>query len=132
MNIQSIPGFTEPFSSISHLLASFSFLIIGMILVQKSFGNKSRVFSLGVFAASNIFLFAMSGVYHLLEKGSTANYVLQILDHDGIFLLIAGTFTPLHAILTRGYSRWPILVVVWLIGINGVVFTSIFFSDMPH
>lgn len=132
MEILTIPGFSEPISSLSHLLAAIIFTISGVKLLIKSRGNWLRSFSLFIFVASNIFLFSMSGVYHLLEPGSTGHYVLKILDHDGIYLLIAGTFTPIHIILTRGLSRWLVLFVVWMIGVVGIVFTSIYLSEMPN
>ena len=74
----------------------------------------------------------MSGVYHLLEKGGAANYVLRILDYTGIYGLIAGTFTPVHLILFRGLHRWLILAIVWTLAITGLTLTAIFFDDIPH
>lgn len=74
----------------------------------------------------------MSGVYHLLEKGETASYVLQILDYSAIFTLIAGTITPIHLILFRGLHRWLVLFVVWTLAITGLTLTAVFFKDMPE
>ena len=130
--MQPFLGFHEPVSSLNHLFVALVVLFIGPIMVWRAQGNVLRRFSLFIYVFSNIFLFSMSGVYHLLQKGTDANYVLQILDHAGIFLLIAGTFTPLHIILLRGASRWVPLVSIWVLAIVGITLGSIFFSDMPE
>ena len=132
MDIIAIPGFSEPVSSLSHLIAAFIVSITAGFLIRKGRGNRLRLFGLILYTFSAIFLFSMSGVYHLLEKGTSASYVLRILDHDGIYLLIAGTFTPLHIILMRGWRRWLILAIIWILGITGLTLTSIFFSSMPE
>jgi len=74
----------------------------------------------------------MSGVYHLLEPGGTPRGVLQRLDHSGIWMMIAGTFTPIHVILFRGLSRWLVLFVVWSIAITGLTLEVVFFQTFPE
>ena len=130
--IYSIPGFTEPFSSLSHLLAAGVFLILGIWLVVRGRGSFGRVFALGLFIFSSVFLLSMSGVFHLLSEGGTARAVLQRLDHAGIFLLIAGTFTPVHAILFKGWGRWGMLALVWVTAITAITLKTIFFADISE
>lgn len=132
MDIISIPGFDEPFSSISHLFASGLFLVLAVFTLYKGRGSAPRMLGLFVFSFFAIVLFAMSGVFHLLEKGTTASHVLQILDHTAIFTMIAGTFTPFHIILLRGKTRWLPLLIIWLLAITGLTFTAIYFSDMSE
>jgi channel protein (hemolysin III family) len=137
----AIPGFADPFSSMSHLLACAVFAVLSVPLIRRGMRARDigdparhtgRVLSLVIFSVSAVLLLAMSGVFHLLEYGSPARAVLQRLDHAAIFLLIAGTFTPTHTIMFRGPGRWGILTLIWLIAIVGVTFKSIFFSQMPH
>lgn len=125
-------GFSEPLSSMSHLLAALFFLGVSFLIIFKGRGNHFRVFSLSLYFMCNVFLYSMSGVYHLLEKGTDANYVLRILDHAGIFLMIAGSFTPFQIILLRGLKRWIPLLAIWCISIVGVTLTSIFFDSIPE
>jgi channel protein (hemolysin III family) len=127
-----ILGFAEPFSSWTHLLSAAGFLLAGIGLVAKGKGSMPRVISLVVYTFSLVFLFSMSGVYHLLEPGGVAREVLRRLDHAGIWVLIAGSFTPIHVILFRGAWRWLILLVVWTIAINGLVLEVIFFKSFPE
>lgn len=127
-----IPGFSEPFSSLSHLLGALFFLIGGFSIVRKGRGNTKRQVGLGIYSFSLVFLFSMSGVYHLLEPGLVPRYVLRHLDHAAIWILIAGTFTPMHLILFRGFKRWGVLIPVWLIAITGLTLEMIFFSNIPE
>src|SRR4051794_13448772 len=97
--LQHFPGFYEPFSALSHLLGAFVFLILGCLLLLRGRGQRSRLIFLGIYAVAIVFLLSMSGVYHMLVRGGTPHRVLERLDHSAIFVLIAGTFTPIHGLL---------------------------------
>jgi channel protein (hemolysin III family) len=128
----SIPGFTEPVNCFSHLFAAGVFAVLGVLLVRKGRGNRYRVISLCVFAASSVLILSLSGVYHLLAMGGGGRAVLQRLDHAGIFMLIAGTFTPIHTILFKGAWRWGVIVFVWTAAITGITLKTVFFAGIPE
>jgi len=88
--------------------------------------------SLSVFALSSVLLLSLSGVYHLLAPGTAGRQVLQRLDHAAIFVLIAGSFTPVHAILFRGAWRWAMLAGIWAAAITGLVLKTVFFATLPE
>ena len=123
-------GFYEPISSISHLLAAILMFYAGYRLIIKGFGNHIRVIALVIYSASAIFLFIMSGLYHMLPPG-IAKQVFIRLDYIGIWFLIAGSFTPIHIILFRKRWRWLILLIVWGMALIGVTFTALFAQDIP-
>jgi len=125
-------GFSDPVSSGSHFAAAFAALIGAVFLIWKGRGNRQRVISLVIYSVGLIFLFSMSGTYHLLSRGSMGRDVLQRLDHAGIWVLIASTFTPLHMILFRRHWRWSILAGVWVIAITGLVLETVFFTSFPE
>lgn len=128
----AIPGFSEPFSSMSHLFASGIFLVLGIGLMIRCHGHFGRSLAVGLFSFSVVFLLAMSGVFHLLEPGGTARAVLQRLDHAGIFFLIAGTFTPVHGLLFQRSLRWGVLLFVWSVAVTGITLKTIFFNDIAE
>jgi len=130
--IYPIPGFFEPFSSLSHLLAAGVFAVLGVLLLRRGWGDWSRVACLGVYAFACVFLFSMSGVYHLLPRGSDGRAVLERLDHSAIFVLIVGTFTAIHGMLFRGAARWLPIVAMWAAAITGITLKAIFFNDVPE
>ena len=53
------------------------------------------------------------------------------LDVAAIFILIAGTFTPIHAVLFRGWKSWGVLILIWAIAIAGVTLRTIYFTSLP-
>lgn len=120
----SIPGFREPFSCLTHLVAAPVFAVLGYFLVRRGHGCWVRTGSLAIMVLSSVFLLSMSAVYHLLDQGA-ARQVMRQLDVAGVFALIAGTITPVHAILFRGVSRWAPLLLIWSAAIMGIVLRSI-------
>ena len=130
--VASIPGFSEPFSSLSHLLMAGLFLVRGAMFLVRNRGEAARTLSVAVFVFGVVFLLSMSGVYHLLTPGTAARAVLQRLDHAAIFVLIAASFTPVHVIVFRGASRWGILLLVWAGAVTGITLKTIYFEDMPE
>lgn len=128
----SIPGFSDPVSSLSHLMGAGVLLVVGIFLLRRGRGHPGRVASLGVFAFACAFLMSMSGVYHLLAPESGGRAVLQRLDHGAIFVLIAGTFTPAHTILFHGWCRWVPLLLIWMAAATGITLKTIFFADVAE
>lgn len=132
MDIISIPGFNDPFSSLSHLVGALVFLIYGIMLIQLARFNRAWAVAVTVFVVSGVFLLSMSGVFHLLEQQGASRAVLQRLDHAGIFALIAGTFTPVHTILFTGFWRWGFLILIWVLAIAGITLKSIYFNELAE
>ena len=132
MEIYSVPGFAEPFSSLSHFLGTAVCVVAGYFLLHRGRGNLPRLISLGIFVFSCVFLLAMSGVYHLLSPEGSGHRVLQRLDHAAIFTLIAGSFTPVHWILFKGWERWGVLLLIWALAATGITLKAIFFDDIPE
>jgi len=127
----SIPGFSDPVSSLSHLSAAVVFAILSVPLMSRGRGDALRVVSLAVFAFSCVLLLSLSGAYHLLSPGTAAREVLMRLDHAAIFVLIAGSFTPVHVILLRDRWQWHLLAWIWAATIAGLVLKTVFFDTMP-
>jgi channel protein (hemolysin III family) len=119
-------------SSIIHLLGAVFFTYQAKHMLRRVKGSSIRTISLAVFSGSCIFLLLVSGVYHLLATTGVAHTVFQRLDHAAIFLVIAGTFTPINCILFTGLLRWGFLVTVWVLAISGLIVKTIFFTTIPE
>jgi channel protein (hemolysin III family) len=130
--IYNLPGFYEPFSVFSHLAGAVLFLVLGVRLLKRGRGDALRRGVLGIYVGSTVLLFSMSGVYHMIAADSAARSVMARLDHSAIFVLIAGTFTPVHGILFQGWSRWVPLLLIWAAAITGIALKNVFFNTLAE
>jgi hemolysin III len=99
-------------------------VVAGVVLVALAEGTPA-VWSSAVFALSSVLLFGISGTYHRFSWGPAAKKVLRRLDHANIFLLIAGTYTPIAVVALPPEKGWLLLGLVWggaLLGIGFRVF----------
>ncbi len=127
-----LPGFNQPMSSMSHLVGAIVFLVLSVLMIRSAWRDRERFWYCGVFSLSAVLLLSISGVYHMFEPGFTPSLVLLRIDVAAIFVLIAGTFTPIHGILFQGWKRWGLLVPLWMIAISGVTLRTVFFNSLPH
>ncbi|MGR9101007.1 MAG: PAQR family membrane homeostasis protein TrhA [Gammaproteobacteria bacterium] len=130
--IQPWLGFNHPFSSMLHFAGALYFGYRAFFLIRRCRHSTGRAVPVSIFAFSCILLLAVSGVYHLLNDSSNAFPVFQRLDHAAIFLLIAGSFTPLHIINFQGFFKWGMLLIVWLTALGGLIAKTIFFHSIPE
>jgi len=112
----------EYMSSITHLLGAgmaisgLAFLIVHA--VQE--GGVKQIIGFSIFGLSAIFLYLMSGIYHILPMGKYRK-IFKILDHSAIYVLISGSYTPFLLIL-GGITGWVILIIQWTLTSLGIIF----------
>jgi hemolysin III len=87
-------------------------------------GNPVVLVGTAVFALTVILLYTASTLYHALAPRTPWKRFFRLLDHGAIFLLIAGTYTPLTLGVLWGPWGWTILSVVWTLAIVGVYLTG--------
>jgi len=121
-----IPGFFQPFSSLSHLLGAVVFAGFSLPLLLRGRGSRLRLTSLAIYCLGTV----VRGTYHLLDPAGAARPVVRRLDHAAIFVLIACSFTPSLIILFRGKARWGILLFVWLYAIFAIVLKMAYFDQI--
>jgi hemolysin III len=118
-------------SAITHglgVLMSITSLVLLVVFAVRS-GDPVRVASAITFGVSLVFLYLASTLYHSLTPPK-AKRVFKILDHAGIYLLIAGSYTPFTLVTLRGPWGWALLVTVWALAIAGMA-TEAFWVDRP-
>src|SRR4029077_11394447 len=94
----------------SHALAAVASVFLTVLLCWLSRKDIPRMISILIFGLSMIELYAMSAVYHIITWGSAKRRVLRAIDHANIFVLIAGTYTPLCFNILTGWVRVSILI----------------------
>jgi hemolysin III len=127
-----LPGLHEPFSALSHLAGAAVFLVLGSLLLWRGRRNHAGLAYLAVYAASVVLLMTLSGMYHMPVRGSAAHQLIGRLDHGAIFVLIAGSFTPVHGILLRGWLRWGPLTAIWTAAAAGIALKTVFYDELPE
>ncbi|CAN5219033.1 hypothetical protein BH24ACT19_BH24ACT19_05690 [soil metagenome] len=103
----------EVANSVTHglgLLASIAGAAV-LIVLGAERGEAWHVVSAAIYGATLVALYAASTLYHAL-KGTRAGDALRVLDHCAIYLLIAGTYTPITLISLRGGWGWTLF---WLV-----------------
>ncbi len=95
-------------------------VVASIVLVVLSPTTSARVANT-VFGVSSILLFGISAVYHRGTWSPRVTGVLRRLDHSNIFLIIAGTYTPLAVLLLTGTTRTVLLWVVWVGALLGLL-----------
>ncbi|WP_452221303.1 PAQR family membrane homeostasis protein TrhA [Lacinutrix salivirga] len=125
MRIQS--PFEEKLNAWSHGLGAL-FGVVGLVLLIVFETNKTEfsLFSVIVYGLSIVVLFIASTIYHSVSNEKKKHY-FRILDHISIYLLIAGTYTPVLLILLPDSLGWTLFYVVWSIAAFGV-FLKLFFT----
>ena len=86
--------------------------------------NPYAVVSSCLYGSTLIILYTMSCLYHSL-KVNNAKRVFRIIDHCSIFLLIAGTYTPLNLVSLNGPIGWTLFGIIWGVSILGIILNAI-------
>ena len=121
----------EIFNAITHGLGVFAAVAATVILIVVSIKNDrpvSIVLANTIFGSTMIFLYLMSTLYHSLVF-TKAGFLFQIFDHCAIFILIAGTYTPI-AFQVGGSFGWAMFGIIWGLAVIGIVFEAVFKSKV--
>lgn len=114
----------DPGSAITHFIAMVLSVLAATPLLLKSYrdtGNFSLTsLSLAIFIISMILLYAASTTYHTLDISPKVNKLLRKIDHMMIFILIAGTYTPVCMVVLGDRTGWMLLALVWSIAVMGI------------
>ena len=121
----------EPVNGVTHLAAAVFALLGWVILVVLGWGDTLRLIGASIFGLSLTVLFLASGLYHSVVASPLVIQRLRKFDHAAIFLLIAGTYTPICVLYLDGVWRWGLLAVVWTIAVAGIIFKLIII-DAPR
>ena len=115
----------ERFNSITHLVGVvFALVGLGTLLAVAAPHGRLRVAVVSVYGLTLVLLYVSSTLYHSLR--GAAKEVFHVFDHCTIYLLIAGTYTPLTLVTMRGVWGWWLFGLVWLLAAAGLVKDALF------
>ena len=120
----------DPGSAITHFIGWLMAVFSAVPLLLRATHNPDTIhlISLAIFIVSMILLYGASTVYHTLDISEMVNKILRKIDHMMIFILIAGTYTPVCAIAIGGVTGRRLLMLVWGIAITGILIKALWIS----
>lgn len=113
----------DPGSAITHFIGMLMAIFATIPLLIKAAHEPGHIYvvSLAIYAASLILLYAASTTYHTFDKSEKINTILKKIDHMMIFVLIAGSYTPICLLVLDKKTGIPLLALVWGIAIAGIL-----------
>ena len=122
----------EPMSSFTHLIGAIFFAVATVLLIIKTLLEPQlsvkALVSVILFGCSLIALYTASTVYHFANGSARKLLVLRKLDHAMIYVLIAGTYTPILLKHLAGLEGWIFTIAMWACAIIGIVIKLCWFS----
>ncbi|MGM0471224.1 MAG: PAQR family membrane homeostasis protein TrhA [Bacillota bacterium] len=117
----------ERFSCYSHLIG-FILAILGTAYLIYHTSTVSLQIVVTIYGLSVMVLFLASTLYHTNKEEENEDSIWRKLDHSSIFIMIAGTYTPVSYIYLAGYWRWGIILSQWLLVLGGIFFKFFYLS----
>lgn len=128
-----LPTYTkgeEIFNMVTHIVGGVIGIAVTALCVVKASLNHNvwGIVTGAIYGFTMILLYVISSIYHGLKPGSTAKKVFQVIDHCSIFILIAGSYTPIVLCSIRNIdvtSGWILFGIIWASAILGIVLNAI-------
>lgn len=116
----------EILNAVTHGIGVILSFIGLLLLLFKGVQMESviHIVSYSIYGTTMFLLFLCSTLFHSFIF-TRAKKVFQIFDHDSIYLLIAGSYTPFCLLSIRGWLGWSLCLVIWLLAIIGIIYKSI-------
>lgn len=120
-----------PVNASTHIVACFAAIAGVGYLIAHAWGNGSKIAVLAIYGVSLVTMFGASSIYHAVTRWPRLTFVLRRIDHASIFLMIAGSYTPVLFFGLDGAWRWAMLLAIWSVTAVAIV-VAIRFIDAPR
>lgn len=113
----------DPGSAITHFIGCVMALLAALPLLIKAAREPDRIhmIAMSIFILSMILLYAASTIYHTVDSTEKVNRRLRKMDHMMIFILIAGSYTPVCLIVLQGKTGMMLCAAVWAVALIGIL-----------
>lgn len=126
-----ISKFRDPVSGLIHFFSAVLAFAGLAVLVLLTRGEGLKQLSMAIYGVSLVTLFTASAVYHLAKPSESVLVRLRKFDHSAIYVLIAGTYTPILLNFFSGWLCWGFLALIWAIALAGVI-VKLFVINAPR
>jgi len=124
MNVKILKA-KDPGSAITHFIGTLmAVFATAPLLIKAAKPDAVHILSLSVFILSMILLYVASTIYHTFNNSEKVIRRLKKLDHMAIYILIAGTYTPICLIVLGGIRGIVLLSIIWGMAIAGIILTG--------
>lgn len=115
-------------NGITHGIGALLSVVATVLLIVETslYGDAYRIVGCAIFGFSMIMLYSASTLYHL-SQGPVSKRLFRVMDHLSIYLLIAGTYSPI-VLSVRGVWGWSLFAAIWSCALFGAIFTIAFWG----
>lgn len=113
----------EPVNTLTHGVGAVLSIVGLAFLVYEAMqhGSISHLIAFSIFGLSMFLLYTASSLYHALPVKEKTLELLRKLDHSMIYVLIAGTYTPICLLVLEGGWKWGLFTTIWSLAIIGII-----------
>ncbi len=124
----------EPISALTHFIGFLFAIPCAVLLIYEAskYATVWHVVSLSIFGSALMLLYAASSLYHMLPVSEKIVNIFRKIDHMMIFVLIAGTYTPVCLVSLKGVWGWTLLSAVWGFAIIGIILKACCIDALKH
>jgi hemolysin III len=124
--------FKDPAGGLTHLASAVAALVGVIALWYASPPVPVRRVAFLIYGLSVVVLFSASSAYHLIRTSPRRELLLRRLDHTAIFLLIAGTYTPVCVVVLKGGWGTALLIAIWALAAAGILLHLVFIERVSR
>ena len=120
----------DPVSALTHFFGAVlsCVAVVALILRAVELGSTLHIVSFAVFGFSLVALYTASTVYHMIDKPEAMRKIFRRIDHMMIFVLIAGTYTPICLISLHGQTGYTLFAIIWAVAISGIIMKALWIN----
>ncbi len=100
-----------------------------LVVLAMRYGDTWQVVAFSIYGTSLFFLYSASTLYHGIQRPRLKRS-FRVIDHAGIYLLIAGTYTPFLLVSMRNTMGWTLLVIIWSMALAGIIWKIFFLGRL--
>ena len=124
--------FRDPVSGLTHLASALAAVAGLVALLLAAPADPRRQAAVAIYGISLVLLFSASASYHLIKASPRTELLLRRLDHSAIFILIAGSYTPISLIVLSGVLGTIVLATIWTLAAVGILLKVVFIEKVSR
>ena len=118
----------ERMNSLSHGIGVLLGIVALIVLEVKAEKNTNEGIAFLIYGLAQITLYITSTSTHLLTNKVKYHAIARVLDQSAVYLLIAGTYTPIAMLVLPNPFKWQMLMIIWTMAIAGIIMKSVFLA----